>query len=64
MMLINLTQWPLKECIGILIEATDHRPKLTEWWGRVQSRPSFKEAGIVKDPLTMGTFVKKACTIL
>ena len=40
------------------------RPKLGEWWARIEERPSFKEAGIVKEPIGLSTLAKKLCTIL
>ena len=40
------------------------RPKLGEWWARIEGRPSFKEAGIVKEPIGLSTLAKKLCTIL
>ena len=40
------------------------RPKLGEWWARIEKRPSFKAAGIVKEPLGLSTLAKKLCTIL
>ena len=50
--------------IRLLPEIVENKPKLSAWWSKVQMRPSFKAAGIVKDPITFGTMAKKVCTIL
>ena len=45
--------------IGLLDDELKNRPKLTNWWTKVQARPSFKNAGIVSSPFSIGTFIKK-----
>ena len=50
--------------VHLLPEILTTKPKLSAWWSKVQERPSFKAAGIVKDPFTLGTLAKKTCTVL
>ena len=50
--------------VHLLPEILTTKPKLSAWWSKVQMRPSFKDAGIVKDPMTLGTIAKKVCTVL
>ena len=49
---------------SLLGDALKARPKLGEWWARIETRSSFKDAGILKEPLTFSTLAKKLCTIL
>lgn len=50
--------------ISMLGETFKSRPKLGEWWARIETRPSFKAAGILKEPIGISTMAKKMCTIL
>ena len=53
--------------LSLVDEALNGRPKLAEWWARVESRPSFKGAQIFKDPVTFAYILRKKfqqCTLL
>jgi len=53
--------------VSLMDEAMKNRPKVAEWWARVESRPSFKGAQIFKDPVTIAFILKKVfqkCTLL
>ena len=50
--------------VNLLDDQLKTKPKLALWWNRVQGRPSFKAAGLVKDPISFSTLAKKLCTIL
>ena len=53
--------------LSLMDEALNGRPKLAEWWARVESRPSFKGAQIFKDPVTFAYILRKKfqqCTLL
>ena len=50
--------------VSLLDDQLKTKPKLALWWNRVQGRPSFKAAGLVKDPISYSTLAKKMCTIL
>ena len=50
--------------VNLLEDTLETRPKLSAWWNVVQGRPSFKSAGINKDPISIRTLFMKACVIL
>ena len=50
--------------VNLLEDTLENRPKLSAWWNVVQGRPSFKSAGINKDPISIRTLFMKACVIL
>jgi len=50
--------------ISLLDAQLQNRPKLTEYWQRVQKRPSYKMAAIFSEPMTVGTVAQKFCSIL
>ena len=53
--------------ISLMDEALAKRPALSEWWARVEARPSFKDAQIFKDPVTFAYILRKKfqqCTLL
>ena len=50
--------------VNLLEDQLKSKPKLALWWNRVQARPSFKAAGLVKEPISFSILAKKMCTIL
>ena len=50
--------------VHLLPDILSTKPKLSAWWNKVQMRSSFKAAGIVSDPITLGTLAKRVCNIL
>ena len=50
--------------VNLLEDTLKTRPKLSAWWNVVQIRPSFKNAGIKKDPISIRTLLMKRCIIL
>ena len=50
--------------VKLLEDQLKNKPNLALWWTKVQERPSFRAAGLVKDPIGIGTLAKKMCTIL
>ena len=50
--------------VNLLEDQLKTKPKLALWWNRVQARPSFKAAGLFKEPFSYSMAVKKMCTIL
>ena len=45
--------------VNLLEDQLKTKPKLALWWNRVQARPSFKAAGLFKEPLLSAWRPKK-----
>ena len=52
--------------VNLLKGILETRPKLSSWWKVVQMRPSFKSAGVKKDPISLVAMIKTraSCIIL